>query len=247
MPRNAFIPPVTAPLIIGVAVEVTRAAAALTTEISCWHVPRQRGTAMNDATLDWNQFFHQVAADATVTAATVTLVFNHTLRVCLPVPPAGRGAALTSVGDLVALMVQMMKASGEFAPATAQNELIFYVAALARLKTPAPQGRKRALVSEPAAEPMQLLTADEWKREKERQRKRQYYLDNSERIIDNVVRYKQANPDKVLEHIRNYNNRHRKEINTKATQYYWNNKETINRKRREQYAAKSKAPVPVET
>lgn len=245
MPRNAFIPPVTAPLIIGVAFEVTRAASA--TEMSCWHVPRQRGTAMNDATLDWNQFFHQVAVDTTVTAASVTLVFNYTLRVCLPIPPAGRAAALTSVGDLVALMVQMMKASGEFASATAHNELIFYVAALARLKTPAPQGRKRALVSEPAAEPMQLLTADEWKREKERQRKRQYYLDNSERIIDNVVRYKQANPDKVLEHIRNYNNRHRKEINTKATQYYWNNKETINRKRREQYAAKSKAPVPVET
>jgi hypothetical protein len=244
MPHNAFIPPVTAPLIVGVAVEVTRAAPAPTTEFSCWHVPRQRGTAMNDAQLDWNQFFHQVAADTTVTAASVTLVFNHTLRVCLPIPPAGRASALTSVGDLVALMVQMMKASGEFAPATAQNELIYYVAALARLKTPAPQGRKRALVSKPAAEPMQLLTAEKWKREKERQRKRQYYLDNSERIINNALRYKQANPDKVLEHSRTYNSRHRDELNIKASEYYWNNKEAINRKHREQYAAKSKAPVP---
>ena len=244
MSRNAFIPPASAPLIIGVAFEVTRAAPASTTEMSCWHVPRQRGTAMNDAKLDWNQFFHQVAADTTVTAANVTLIFNHTLRVCLPIPPAGRAAALTSVGALVALIVQMMKASGEFATATAQNELIFYVAALARLEIPAPKGRKRALVSKPAAEPMQLLSADEWKREKERRRKQQYYLDNRERILNNTLRYKQANPDKVLEYMRTYNDRHRKEINTKASEYYWNNKDAISRRRREKYAAKSSAPVP---
>lgn len=233
-----FTAPKTAPLIIGVTFDVVRAGSPLpATDATCWREGGLKGVALIDEAIDWNEHFRQIASDPAVSSASATLVFNHTLRVSLPIPPGGRAATLRSLGDLIRLIVQMMSDSGEFRDATPANHLIFYVAALARIPTPPPApGYSRQLRSKRSEIETRPPTEAEWRREKERQRKRIYYLANTERIISNTLRYKQDNPEKVREHVRAYNERHREELNSKAGVYYEKNKESINQKHRVRYA-----------
>jgi hypothetical protein len=233
-----FTAPKTAPLIIGVTFNVVHAGSSHPVEVAtCWRDSGLQGVALVDEELDWNQHFHQLANDPSVSSASATIVFNHTLRVKLPIPPAGKAGTLRSLGALVRLITNMMHASGEFVGATPGNHLILYVATLAGipLATPAP-GYRHLLPSKRSPIEPRPLTELEWRHEKERARKRLYYLANSERIINKGLRYKQDNPDKVRAHATAYNDRHRAELNAKARAYYEKNKESINEKHRDQYA-----------
>lgn len=168
-----FTAPKNAPLIIGVTFNVARSdRMSPVLESTCWREVGLKGVALTDTTLDWNRQFQQIAGNPSVTSATATVVFTHTLRVCLPIPPAGKGAALQSLGALVKLIVEMMSASGEFIDATPANHLILYVATLAGISFASPSrgnGRKRALDSNQSQVEPRPPTEKEWRQELKRQ------------------------------------------------------------------------------
>lgn len=237
-----FTAPKKPPLIIGVTFNVTRAGpTSPTTETSCWREAGLKAVALTDAAYDWNQHFHLIAGDPSVTSATATVIFNHTLRVNLPIPSSGKGASLQSLGALVNVVADMMAASGEFPDGTPANHLILYVAAIANIPFASPSrgiGRQRQLKSKGNAGP-RPPTETEWRKEQAREQTKKYREKHRDELNAKAKDYREKHRDELNAKAKDYREKHRDELITKARDYYEKNNQTIKLKQRERYAKKA--------
>jgi hypothetical protein len=102
------------------------------------------GLSLNDPGIDFNQYLHTLAQADDVSSASVSISFDHGMRTVLIVPIKGAWPNLDNIGDLVSAMARMMYDSGAFPHATAENDAIYHLAALAgraveAAETPAPR------------------------------------------------------------------------------------------------------------
>lgn len=88
------------------------------------------GLSLNDSRTDFNQYLRQLAADATITSASVSISFDHGVRPVLAIPIKGAWPDLEDVGSLVGMVASMMHESGEFPNATPENDAIYHLAVL---------------------------------------------------------------------------------------------------------------------
>lgn len=88
------------------------------------------GDSLNDAGLDANTYFVTLVNDVALTKAVVSIAFDHGARFVLPVPVQGKAPELGSLGQLVVLMVETMRESGQFADRTPDNDLVMHLCAL---------------------------------------------------------------------------------------------------------------------
>jgi len=87
------------------------------------------GISLNDATTEFNRYLQSVVVDGTVTSGRVSISFDHGVRPVLALPIKGTCPDLNNIGDLVGMVSSMMQESGEF-PETAENNVIYHLAAL---------------------------------------------------------------------------------------------------------------------
>lgn len=102
------------------------------------------GLSLNDPGIDFNQYLHNLTQDKDVSAANVSISFDHGVRPVLVVPIKGACPDLNNIGDLVGMVAGMMHDSGEFPHATAENDAIYHLAvltgrAVAPADSPAPR------------------------------------------------------------------------------------------------------------
>lgn len=103
------------------------------------------GDALNDPTLDCNAYFSQITHDTTVTKASASISFDHSVRHLQRIPVGAELAQMQdicthfgvsqdgmteSLGGLVNVMIAVMVANNEFANATPENNPILHVGAL---------------------------------------------------------------------------------------------------------------------
>jgi hypothetical protein len=96
------------------------------------------GVSLNNPDADFNQYLHTLAADETITSASVSISFDHGVRPVLAVPIKGACPDLDNVGALVGMVANMMLESGEFPNATPENDAIYHLAVLTGRSVEAP-------------------------------------------------------------------------------------------------------------
>ncbi|MBY0240053.1 MAG: hypothetical protein K2X55_12130 [Burkholderiaceae bacterium] len=127
-----FVVPDTPPNITCVDFAVARAGATRPETKRFLYDPEENvtGVSLNDSGMDFNQYLLTLAADEAITAANVSISFDHGVRPVLAVPIKGACPDLSNVGALVGMVASMMQESGEFPNATPENDAIYHLALL---------------------------------------------------------------------------------------------------------------------